>query len=139
MNTPSRTEPTAHIDTLARAAIGAAIEVHQLLGPGYLEAVYQEALRLELHMRGVPFRQQVPFRVSYKQTVVGKGLLDFLIGCSDNLVDNLVVEIKAVDALAPIHKAQVISYLRSTGCRLALLINFNVPLLKEGIRRVVLS
>jgi GxxExxY protein len=139
MNAPCRTEPTTQVDSLARAAIGAAIEVHQLLGPGYLEAVYQEALGMELQLRGIPFRQQVPFRVNYKHAVVGKGLLDFLVGDGDNFVDNLVIELKAVDTLAPIHKAQVISYLRSTGCRLALLINFNVPILKEGIRRVVLT
>ena len=139
MSVTNRIEPAPPIDILAHKVIGAAIEVHQLLGPGYLEALYQEALSLELKVRGIPFRAQVPFRVSYKHTVVGRGVLDFLVGDTENFADNLVVELKAVDALAPIHKAQVISYLRSTGCRLALLINFNVPVLRDGLRRVVLS
>jgi GxxExxY protein len=124
--------PGVEVDRLARAVLGAAIEVHRILGPGYLESVYEEALAIEFHLRGIPFERQVPFALDYKGNPVGEGRLDFLVG------GMLVVEIKAVDALAPIHTAQALSYLRATGRHLALLINFNVPVLKDGIKRVAL-
>jgi GxxExxY protein len=129
----AKTEPTIRLDRLARAVIGAALEVHRHLGPGFLESVYEEALAVELSLRGVPFVRQKPFGLSYKGHEIGEGRLDLLIG------DELLVELKAVEALAPIHKAQVISYLKATGCHLGLLINFNVPVLKTGIQRVVCS
>ena len=118
---------------LARAVIGAAIEVHKLLGPGFLESVYEEALAVELDIRGVAFERQRPVSITYKGRHVGQARLDFFVA------DELVVELKAVDALAGVHTAQVISYLTALGKPLGLLINFNVPLLKQGIRRVVLS
>jgi len=121
-------EPSAELDRLANAVIGAAIEVHRVLGP-----VYEEALAVELELRGIPFARQIPAAVDYKGHAVGEGRLDLLVG------GKLVVELKAVEALAPIHSAQVISYLKATGHELGLLINFNVALLKEGIRRIVLS
>lgn len=126
-------EPAADIDRLAYSVIGAAIEVHSLLGPGYLESVYEEALAVELKLRGIAFERQVSVAVKYKGQDVGTARLDLLIG------RQLVVELKAVDALAPIHEAQVISYLKALNLPLGLLINFNVPLLKSGIKRIVLT
>ncbi|HLG13366.1 MAG TPA: GxxExxY protein [Blastocatellia bacterium] len=132
--TAEREEPSEELDRLAYAVIGAAIEVHRVLGPGYLESVYEEALCLELARRRIPFTRQVAIAVAYKGDIVGEGRLDLLVG------GILVVELKAVEALAPIHTAQVISYLKTTGHPLGLLINFNVVVLKDGgIRRIVLS
>ena len=128
-----RTEPDEKTDQLAHEVIGAAMEVHRVLGPGFLEGVYAEALAVELAMRGIPFERQAPLAVDYKGQSVGYGRLDFLV---DRL---LIVELKAVEALMPIHKAQVISYLKTTRLPLALLINFNVPVLKDGVKRIVLS
>lgn len=115
------------------AVIGAAMEVHRVMGPGFLEAVYQNCLAQELRMRGIPFHPKKPVPVTYKGYQVGRGQLDFLVN------DVLIVELKAVEKLAPIHEAQVISYLKMTKLPLALLINFNVPLLKDGIRRIILN
>jgi GxxExxY protein len=126
-------EPNARADRRAHEVIGAAIEVHRHLGPGFLESVYEEALAKELGARDVPFRRQVPFGVSYKGDLVGEARLDLLVDSC------LVVEVKAVEALAAIHKAQVISYLRATTLQLALLVNFNVPQLVQGMKRIVLS
>ncbi|MCA8918354.1 MAG: GxxExxY protein [Planctomycetes bacterium] len=126
-------EPDAELDALARSVVDAAFQVHKALGPGYLESVYEAALCVELRNRQVPFRSQVSFGIEYSGERVGEGRLDLLVG------ERLIVELKAVESLAPIHQAQVISYLKATGHTLALLINFNVPLLKQGIRRIVLS
>jgi GxxExxY protein len=126
-------EPPREVDVNANAIIGAALEVHRILGPGFLEAVYTEAMAVELAFRGIRFEQQRPVGLRYKGQPVGEGRLDFLID------DGLVLELKAVDKLLPIHHAQVLSYLKSTGCQLGLLINFNERLLRDGIRRVVLS
>lgn len=128
-----RREPESSVDELAHAVIGAAIEVHRNLGPGYVEAVYEEALAVEMRLRGIPFVRQHPMRVMYKGKNVGEGRLDFLVG------GVLVVELKAAEGLTPLHKARVISYLKATGNHLGLIINFNVALLREGILRVVLS
>jgi len=126
-------EPSDSLDRLAREVIAAAIEVHRELGPGYLESVYGQALAVELELRGISFEGQKPFSLSYKDRKIGEGRLDFLVD------GRLVVELKAVDALAPVHKAQMISYLKATGHRLGLLINFNVSVLKSGLQRIVLS
>lgn len=128
-----RQEPAAEVDELARAVIGAAIEVHRVLGPGWLESVYEEALCAELTLRGIGFARQVVIEVGYKGAKVGEQRLDLLVE------ECLVVELKAVDAILNIHKAQTRSYLRATGIHLALLINFNVELLKAGLHRIVLS
>ena len=109
------------------------VEVHRLLGPGYLESVYEAALAVELRLRGIPFKLQHQFEVRYKSEAVGEGRVDFLVA------DRLLLELKSVDRLAPVHKAQVISYLKALGVHLALLVNFNERLVKEGIQRVVLS
>ncbi|MGB3263464.1 MAG: GxxExxY protein [Microcoleus sp.] len=121
------------VEQLAYRAIGAAIEVHRLLGPGFLESVYQESLEVEFGMRGIACHPKKPVAITYKSHQVGEGQLDFLVG------DILIVELKAVEKLAPIHEAQVISYLKMTKKTLGLLINFNVPILKEGIKRIILS
>ena len=126
-------EPNKRADRLAREVIGAAIEVHRHLGPGFLEGVYEEALVIELALRGILFETLRPVPVQYKEQNVGEGRVDLLVGTE------LLVELKAVETLAPIHKAQVISYLKATGLHLGLLINFNVPILRAGIQRIVLS
>jgi GxxExxY protein len=128
----SRKPLGVEVEQAAHAVIGGAIEVHSKVGPGFLESVYEEAMAIELAARRIPFKRQAAFGLEYKGQRIGEGRMDLLVN------DCLVVELKAVDDLAPIHFAQAISYLRATGHRLALLINFNVPILKQGIRRVVL-
>ncbi len=120
-------------DPLSFALIGAAIEVHRVLGPGLLECLYHRALRFELSLRGIAFRSEVPVPVNYKGENLGDDLRIDLI-----VQDRLVVEIKAVDQLHPIHEAQLITYLKLTGIHTGLLINFNVRLLKDGVKRMVL-
>jgi GxxExxY protein len=120
-------------ERLTSQIIGAAIEVHRNLGPGLLESAYHSCLAQELMLRKIPFRSEVPVPVTYK----GIGL-----ECSyriDLLVDEKVVlELKAVDALLPVHEAQLLTYLRLSGYRVGLLINFHVLVLKDGIiRRVI--
>ena len=122
-------EPDKRVDELAHAVIGAAIEVHRHLGPGFLENIYEEALCIELE--AIPFERQKEISVLYKGRPIGKHRVDLLVGQS------LMVELKAIEALAEIHTAQVISYLKATGLTLGLLINFNVSILKNGIQRVV--
>ena len=125
-------EPDPVLNRWTNAVIGAAIEVHNQLGPGHLESAYCNALAIEMRLRQIPFQREVPVHLIYKGETVGEGRLDFVVaGC-------LVVEVKAVEALAPIHTAQAISYLRITGLRLSLLINFNVRKLKDGLKRVAL-
>ena len=126
-------EPCPEVDGLAHQVIGAAIEVHRHLGPGLLESVYENALCVELRLRGIPFVRQVAIGVDYKGELVGESRLDLLVG------GVLIVELKAVENLLSIHKAQVISYLRITKRQLGLLINFNTVVLKNGIKRVVLT
>ncbi len=126
-------EPNANLDKLANQVIGAAIEVHRILGAGFLESVYEQALAIELTERGIAFERQKPVKLRYKNHVVGDAKLDLLID------QQLIVELKAVDALHPIHHAQVINYLKATGFQLGLLMNFNVVQLKSGIKRIVLT
>jgi GxxExxY protein len=120
------------LDRLAHAVIGAAIAVHRALGPGFLESMYEEALCIELEVRNIPYEKQVKVAATYRGRPIGESRLDLLVG------GRLVVELKAVDALAPIHITQVLSYLRMTRKRLALLINFNVRVLRDGIERIAL-
>jgi len=113
--------------------IGAAIEVHRALGPGLLESAYQECLCRELGLRGVPFRRQLALPVEYKGlTLACSYRLDILVA------DCVVVEVKSIAAIEPVHEAQLMTYLRLGGWKLGLLINFNVPILKSGIRRRIL-
>ncbi|MCC7204387.1 MAG: GxxExxY protein, partial [Phycisphaeraceae bacterium] len=102
------------------------------LGPGYLEVIYEKAMAVEMSLRGLAFSQQVPIELRYKGQPVGEGRLDLLVD------SQVIVELKAVESLATIHQAQLLSYLRATGLRLGLLLNFNVPVLRDGIMRVVL-
>lgn len=126
-------EPGEELDELARRVIGAAIEVHRALGPGFSESVYEEALCIELTAQRISFVRQPIIRLEYRGLPVGEGRLDLLVG------DRLIVELKAVDALISVQKAQALTYLRITRHPLALLINFNVPVLHKGVKRIVLS
>lgn len=115
---------------LCHEIIGAAIAVHRSLGPGYLESVYEEARCVELPLRKIPFVRQRDIAIVFKGHAVGAVRID-------NLVDPaIVVELKAVEAFAPIHQAQILSDLKSVGYQLGLLINFNVTVLRDGIMRI---
>jgi GxxExxY protein len=118
---------------LTHAVIGAAIEVHRVLGPGLLESAYEECLAHELTLRCVPFERQKPLPVVYKGMKLECGYrVDFVVD------GRVVVELKAVEALAPIHDAILLTYLQLSGCKIGLLINFHCVVLKDGIRRRVL-
>ena len=116
-------------EQFARRIIGAAIEVHRVIGPGYVESVYERALCLELELRGIAFERQPAVRVSYKGHVVGEGRLDLVVE------PDVVVELKAAPALLPVHKAQILAYLKATRRRLGLLVNFNAPVLT--VKRII--
>ena len=117
---------------LSKLIIGAAIEVHRHLGPGLLESAYQACMCHELSNLGIPFQPQLPLPVTYKRLSLDAGYkLDIVV---DELV---IVELKAVEELHPIHQAQLMTYLRLSGIWLGLLINFNVPVLRNGIKRLV--
>ena len=120
------------VNKTTEAIIGAAIEVHRHLGPGLLESTYEECLCEELSLRGIPFKRQVALPVTYK----GKKLeVGYRI---DVLVNNeVVVELKTIDAIQPIHVAQTLTYLRLGGWKVGLILNFNVTILKNGIKRLV--
>jgi len=120
------------LNRITDTIIGAAIQVHRVLGPGLLESAYAACLAYELSKRGLAVEEQKPVPLVYEQVKLECGYrMDLLVEHS------VVVEVKSVEALAPIHEAQVISYLRLSGCKLALLINFNVVVLKDGIRRFI--
>ena len=117
---------------LSREVIGAAIEVHRVLGPGLLESAYERALEQELILRGFQVERQKPVSLTYKGVELGDAFrLDLLVD------GRLVVEVKAVDDLLPVHEAQLLTYLRLTDLRLGLLVNFDVRTLKAGVKRVV--
>jgi GxxExxY protein len=122
----------ADVEDVMHRVIGAAIEVHRHLGPGYLESTYHRALGIELRLRGLRFDYKRAIEVAYKGEALHGQELDLVVE------DKLIVEIKAVSQLEEIHGSQVVSYLRSTGLRAGLLINFNAVVLKAGIRRIVL-
>jgi GxxExxY protein len=124
-------EPSTRLDAVCHRVIGAAIEVHRLLGPGFIEAVYEEALCVELSLRSISFARQVPVGVAYRGRTVGEARLDLVVE------ECLVVELKATESIAPIHVAQVISYLKATQLTLGLLITFNVAVLRRGIKRII--
>lgn len=129
-----RSEPGSAIELnhITDVIIGAGVEVHRLLGPGLLESAYEACLSRELSLRGVPFECQVPLPISYKGVELDCGYrLDMVVA------KRVVVELKAVDALSPIHEAQLLSYLRLGRFNVGLLLNFNVPVLKQGIKRLV--
>ena len=119
-------------EELATDVIGAAIEVHRTLGPGLLESAYEECLARELALRAIAFERQAPLPVEYKGARLDCGYrLDMIV---DGL---LVVELKCVDDIEPVHMAQVLTYLRLKKLRLGLLLNFNVEVMKHGIKRVI--
>jgi GxxExxY protein len=113
--------------------IGAAIEVHRHLGPGLLESVYQISLARELTLRNIPFRREVNIPVMYKGEPLDANFrADFIVA------DRVILELKAIEKLLPVHEAQLITYMKLASCSVGLLINFNVTVLKEGIIRRVL-
>jgi GxxExxY protein len=117
---------------VSQAVIGAAIEVHRQLGPGLLETVYEVALCRELWLRRLKVQRQLPVRLIYKGTELDSQIrIDLLVESC------VVVEVKATDGLAPIHRAQLLTYLKLTGHPVGLLLNFNVELLKHGMRRLL--
>ena len=120
------------IDELSYKVIGCAMEVHKTLGPGLFENIYEQALVHELTLNGIPVKTQVEIEINYKGTNLGNGLR------LDVLVDNtLIVELKSVEELKPLHHKQLLTYLRLTDKRVGLLINFNTENLKDGIKRIV--
>ncbi len=117
-----------------RKILGAAIEVHRHLGPGLLESVYQSCLAREFELRNIPFIQQKELSVIYKDLNLDQKLrLDFLV------YDKIIVEIKAVDALLPVHEAQLLTYLKLAGCKVGMLLNFNAEKLMDGYKRRILT
>lgn len=122
------------INDISKNIIGAAIDVHKVLGPGLLESAYEECLCHEFTLRNVQFTRQYEIPVQYKGVNLDCGYR------LDLMVENkIVVELKSVEKLMPIHDSQLLSYLKLSNCSVGLLINFNVPILKQGIRRKVLN
>ena len=123
-----------HVNVLTKEIIGAAIEVHRYLGPGLLESAYQRCLAKELELRNIPFRYEWPLALDYKGLRMKCGYrVDILVA------DLVVVEAKSIEAIAPVHEAQLLTYMRLGGWKVGLLINFNVLVLKNCIRRKVLA
>jgi GxxExxY protein len=123
--------PPSELNDLAHSVIGAAIEVHRQLGPGMPEAAYQNALVHELGLRHIPCEREKPIQIIYKGIVVACGRIDLLVGSA------LIVEVKAVASVIPLHRLQTLGYMRLIHQPLALLINFEVPILKSGIHRII--
>ena len=118
--------------SLTDQVLGLAIEVHKTLGPGLLESAYEECLCYELEQSGLNHNRQVHLPVMYKEIKLECGYrVDIVVE------DSLIIEVKAVNAMQPIYEAQILTYLKLTGIKTGLLINFNVPLLKDGIKRIV--
>jgi len=120
------------LNALTERIIGSAIEVHRELGPGLLEATYEAALGIEFDLAGLAFRRQLPMAAIYKGRKIGEYRLDLLVE------ERVVVEVKSVERFDPVFEAQVLTYLRITGKKVGLLINFNRGLLVDGIRRFIL-
>ena len=121
-------------NSLSKEIIGAAIEVHRILGPGLLESAYQKCLERELTLRDLKFEKEKQIPIEYKGIKLDCGYrLDFLV---EGLV---IIELKAVEKILPIHKAQVLTYLKLQNLKLGLILNFNVPMLKDGIKRLALK
>lgn len=119
-------------DPLSYKVIGCALEVHKTLGPGLLESIYEKALLYELATNGLKTQRQVPVKIDYKGVNLGEGFrMDILVE------DQLVIELKSVGELTPVHYKQLLTYLKMTGRKVGLLINFNVENLMEGVHRVV--
>jgi GxxExxY protein len=123
---------SVEFENLVQQVIGCCIRVHRELGPGLLESIYRRAVAIELNEADLPFEMERQFQVRYRTHVLCTQRVDIIVG------GQLLLEIKAVDRLAPVHQAQVMSYLRLCGIRVALLVNFNVAILPDGLRRVIL-
>jgi GxxExxY protein len=123
-------EPDEVLNRITNSIIGAAIAVHRALGPAYSEEIYEKAIAMEFDARNIKYLRQHVFEVIYRGRIIGTGRVDFLVE------EHVVVELKAIDQFAPVHTAQVISYLQATGRRLGILLNFRTKLLKDGIKRV---
>lgn len=121
------------IDKISNRIIGSAIEIHRNLGPGLLETAYQQCLAYELGSNDIEFCLERPIPLKYKNVVIDCAFRADII-----VANSIIVELKSVDKLLPIHEAQLMTYLKLTGIKLGLLINFNVPLLKDGIKRIIL-
>ena len=121
-----------NLNKITEKIIGCAIEVHRNLGPGLLESIYEKALCHELKLNNIQFINQLTIPIIYKDAKLGEHRLDLLVE------NKIIIELKAVDRFDPVFSAQVLSYLRLTKKKLGLLINFNVPILKEGIKRIIL-
>lgn len=119
-------------NVITEKIIGCAIEVHKTLGPGLLESIYEKALCYELEQKGLRFKTQVMIPIVYKGSSLGEHRIDLIVE------DSIIVELKAVDKLMPVYEAQLLSYLRLTNMKLGLLINFNVEVLKRGVKRMIL-
>ncbi len=118
-------------EELAHQIIGAAIEVHRILGPGFLESVYEKALEYELKSRGLRVARQQELVVHFKELRIEGQRLDLIVG------GRIIVELKAIETVPPIHQTNPLSYLKAADLRLGLIINFNVTVLKDGIQRMV--
>jgi len=120
------------INELSNRIIGAAIEVHKTLGPGLLESIYEECLGHELSLRGISFERQKPLIVTYKGKTLDCGYrLDLVVE------KQIIIELKSCESIEPIHRAQLLTYLKLSDLRLGLLLNFNVPMMRDGIVRIV--
>ena len=120
-------------EKLTQEVIGCAIEVHRVLGPGLLEATYEQCLARELSLHDIPFKLQVPIPIEYKGVKLDCGYrIDILVR------DKLIVELKSAEKILPIHEAQIFTYMKLSSITVGLIINFNVTILKQGIKRFVL-
>lgn len=120
------------LEALVAETIGCCIRVHTAMGPGLLESIYRKAVCIELELAGIRFEQEKTIDMSYRGQFLGKHRLDLVVA------DQIVLELKAIDRLANVHRAQVLGYLRASGCRIGILINFNVAVLGDGLKRFVL-
>lgn len=121
-----------YTNRLSYEIVGAAIEVHRALGPGLLEAIYQNAMCVELTERNILFEKEKPISVYYKDQLVGDYRVDILVD------KRIVVELKSVEKILSVHRSQIMTYLKITNCRLGLLMNFNVQMMKQGISRIAM-
>jgi GxxExxY protein len=123
--------PTDYEEIVTRV-IGCCITVHRALGPGLLESIYSRAMCLELTAGGIPFEREREIPVTYRDALLCVQRLDFVVD------HKIVLELKSVDRFVPVHRAQLLSYLRISGLKLGLLVHFNVPVLQDGLKRIVL-
>jgi GxxExxY protein len=120
------------VECVVRRVIGSCLAVHRALGPGLLEAIYVRAVCIELAACGLPFEREKEIPVSYREQLIYVQRLDIV------AANRVLIEVKSVERLQPVHQAQVVSYLRASGLRVGLLVNFNVPILKQGLKRIIL-